>query len=126
MPHFAKLDKNNVVVQVITAGQEYDSNGEELYAQITGDVWKKTSYNTRANVHYGPDGTPDGGIPFRKNYAGIGMIYQEDIDAFIHPQPFPSWYLDINAQWQPPISYPNDGNLYTWDEATQSWVQVNV
>jgi hypothetical protein len=125
MPYFAQLNDENVVIQVIPAGPEYESSGEELYAQIAGGVWKRTSYNSRGGIHYGPDGTPDGGIAFRKNYAGIGYTYDSALDAFIPPKPFPSWLLDTNTcQWQAPKPYPNDGRLYSWDEATQSWIET--
>ena len=86
MAHFAELDENNVVTQVIV-GVDEPLDGEAIYAETTGTVWKKTSYNTIAGEHR------LGGTPFRKNYAGIGFTYDATRDAFIPPQPFASWNL---------------------------------
>jgi len=93
MAHYAQLDENNVVLQVIVGVDEpYD--GETIYAQTTGQVWKKTSYNTYAGEHL------LGGIPFRKNYAGIGYTYDPDRDAFIPPKPGDGYVLDEQTcQW---------------------------
>jgi hypothetical protein len=117
MAHFVKLDENNVVVGGVVIGNDMLNNlpfpesepiGQAFIVSLYGEgVWKQTSYNRN----------------FRKNYAGIGMSYKPDIDAFVYPQPFPSWVLDDNALWQAPIPYPTDGKLYGWDEATQSWVE---
>jgi hypothetical protein len=116
MAHFAQLDENNVVIQVIVVANRdtADANGVEkeyigaaFCERLLGGTWKQTSYNGN----------------MRKNYAGVGYTYREDIDAFVPPQPYPSWTLDENAQWQPPVPYPNDGSLYVWDEATQSWIK---
>lgn len=121
MAHFAQLNENNIVIQVITAGNEYEETGEELYAQIAGGVWKRTSYNTKGGFH------TEGGTPFRKNYAGIGYSYDPIRDAFIPPKPFQSWILNENTcLWDAPIPYPNDGNIYNWNEETLSWVIVNM
>jgi hypothetical protein len=117
MAHFAQLDENNVVLQVIVVhNNELMDNGVESEAKgivfcqslFPGTNWKQTSYNRK----------------FRKNYAGIGCSYREDIDAFVAPKPHPSWILDADARWQPPIPRPNDGSLYAWNEATTSWVFV--
>jgi hypothetical protein len=114
MAHFAKLDENNVVTEVIVVGNKdtSDANGVEkeyigaaFCERLFGGTWKQTSYN--GNI--------------RKNYAGIGYTYQADIDAFVPPKPYASWTLNANAQWQPPVAMPSDG-MYSWDEATQSWV----
>jgi hypothetical protein len=116
MSHFAKLDTNNVVIFVTVGRDEDDEN--ELTAR-TGDVYKRTSYNTQGGQHL------MGGTPFRKNYAGIGYTYDAQRDAFIPPQPFPSWTLNENScLWQPPTPMPNDGKMYDWDEATLSWIEV--
>jgi hypothetical protein len=123
MSHFAYVDENNVVTNVIVIEQNVVDTG------AFGDParWVQTSCNTMGNVHYGPDGFPDGGIPLRKNYAGIGFTYDPVLDAFIAPKPYPSFLLDTETcLWQPPTPYPSDGNLYNWDEETLSWVQVNV
>ena len=118
MAHFAELDENNIVLQVIV-GVDEPHDGEAIYAQTTGTVWKKTSYNTFAGEHR------LGGTPFRKNYAGIGYTYDPDRDAFIAPQPYPSWTLDEQTcQWNPPIQYPSDDKRYEWDEQTTSWKEI--
>jgi len=118
MAHFAQLDENNIVVQVIVGVDEpYD--GETIYQENTGKVWKKTSYNTNAGQHL------LGGTPFRKNYAGIGYFYDSIRDAFIPPKPYLSWTLDEQTcQWNPPVQYPSDDNRYVWDESTISWVAI--
>ena len=116
MSHFAKLDKNNVVVLVTVGRQEDDGKEAELSAR-TGDRYVQTSYNTRGGVHL------LGGTPFRKNYAGIGYTYDEARDAFIPPHPFSSWNLDEQScLWEPPVAYPDDNNSYIWDEDKQQWV----
>lgn len=120
MAHFAQLNGNNVVVQVIVVNnatienlQFPESNPvgiafcQSLYGADT--VWQQTSYNAS----------------FRKNYAGVGFTFDADLDAFIPQQPYPSWILNTTTcQWEAPVPYPNDGKLYTWDEATLSWVEV--
>jgi hypothetical protein len=117
MAHFAKLDANNYVV-FVTVGRDEDKE-DELTAR-TGDVYKQTSYNTKGGVHL------LGNTPLRKNYAGIGYTYDPIRDAFIPPQPFPSWLLNEDTcLWDAPTPMPTDGQLYNWDEATTSWV-VNV
>jgi hypothetical protein len=115
MSHFAKLDENNMVVAVFRGRQEDDGREAELSAQ-TGERYVQTSYNTRGGIHL------TGGQPLRKNYAGIGYFYDQNRDAFIPPQPFPSWTLDEQScQWQPPIPCPIDG-LHWWNEQTQEWI----
>ena len=84
----------------------------------TGDVYKQTSYNTHGGVH------ALGGTPFRKNYAGIGYTFDSGRDAFITPQPFPSWLLnEQSCQWESPVPMPTDGE-YSWDEATKNWIEA--
>ncbi len=120
MAHFAQINENNIVVQVITAGNEYELTGEELYTNMTGKVWKRTSYNTHGGIH------TQGGTPYRKNYAGIGCTYDEILDAFIPPKPYNSWILnESSCLWEAPILYPEDGNVYVWSEATQEWILNN-
>ena len=117
MSHFAKVE-NGRVTQVIVAEQEFIDSG------ALGDpsLWIQTSYNTRAGIHYGPDGKPDSGTPFRANYAGPGYHYDYVHDIFYPLQPHPSWTLDIsNGTWVPPIPYPQDGKNYGWDEQLKSW-----
>lgn len=95
MAHFAKLDENNVVTFVVVGRQEDDGKEMEL-TERTGDVYKQTSYNTRAGIHYTATGkkSRDQSKAFRKNYAGIGFTYDPERDAFIAPQPGPEWILD--------------------------------
>lgn len=125
MSHFAKLDANNAVVFVTVGRQEDDGQEAELSAR-TGDVYKQTSYNTRGGVHYDEatnQPSADQTKAFRKNYAGIGFRYDPIRDAFIPPQPYPSWTLnEFSCLWVPPVPYPDDGGNYFWNENTQSWV----
>ena len=115
MAHFAQIDENNIVVQVIV-GVDEPLDGEAIYQENTGKIWKKTSYNTLGGIHR------LGGTPFRKNYAGFGFFYDSVRDAFVPPKPYPSWTLDEETcLWNPPVPYPNDDERYTWDESTTSW-----
>ena len=127
MSHFAKLDENNVVTFVTVGRQEDDGLEAELTAR-TGDVYKQTSYNTHGGVHYDPEtGLPseDQTKALRFNYAGIGFTYDEERDAFIPPQPYPSWVLDdYTCLWVSPLPYPEDGGVYIWDEDAGDWVAV--
>jgi hypothetical protein len=120
MAHFAKLDENNVVLEVNVVGNndllqdgvESEAKGIQFLIDWSGGYsnWKQTSYNGK----------------FRKNYAGIGHTYDPIRDAFIEPQPFPSWVLnEFTCRWEPPVSYPTDGQPYKWDETTTSWVAIN-
>ena len=122
MAHFAKLDDQNVVVDMVVVNNETLGNlpfpesepvGIAFLTKWSGGYtnWKQTSYNAN----------------FRKNYAGMGYTYDAVLDAFIPPKPYTSWLLNTETcQWEPPTPYPSDGNVYSWDEATQSWVKVNV
>lgn len=117
MSHFAKLDNNNIVIFVTRGRQEDDGLEDELSAR-TGDIYKQTSYNTRGGIHL------NGGTPFRKNFAGIGYTYDPTRDAFIPPQPFPSFILnETTCLWDAPTPMPETGN-WTWDETTLSWVEA--
>ncbi len=121
MAHFAKIDENNIVTQVLVIDQETVNTG--AFGDPSSFV--QTSYNTRGGVHYGEDGRPDDGIPLRKNYAGIGYIYDSVRDAFYTPQPYASWTLnEETCYWEAPTPMPTDGKFYTWDEDTTSWVEV--
>jgi len=117
MTHFAEIDENNVVINVIVAEQEH--------ADTLEGRWIQTSYNTSGGVHYGPDGNPDGGVALRCNFAGIGMVYDETIDGFTNVKPYASWTLNsTSGYWEPPIPVPDDegpGNVYIWNEESQSW-----
>ena len=120
MAHYALLDENNVVTQVIV-GPDENLDGvdwEQNYADLYNQTCKRTSYNTKGGQHL------DGGTAFRKNYAGIGYTYDYARDAFIPPKPFPSWTLNANTcLWDPPVEMPSDGKLYLWDEENQTWVE---
>jgi hypothetical protein len=111
MAHYAFLDDNNVVTEVIPGVNETEVieglSPEEWYGNFRGQVCKRTSYNNN----------------IRKQYAGIGYTYDAVADVFIAPQPFASWSLDANYDWQAPIDYPADGKDYSWDEANQVWVE---
>ena len=104
MSHFAKIDKDNVVTEVIVAEQDFINSGE------VGDsfLWVQTSYNNN----------------FRKQFAGIGFTYDKTNDVFIISQPFPSWTLDASFDWQPPTAMPVDGKRYDWNEATKAWDEI--
>ena len=118
MAHYAFLNMQNIVTEVIVGKDETDgpTNWEIHYGNIREQVCKRTSYNTRGGAHIN-DGTP-----FRKNYAGIGFTYDYARDAFIPPQPFNSWTLNSDTcLWDSPVAYPEDGNRYTWDEENQEW-----
>ena len=115
MAHFAQIE-NGLVVNVIVVnnnellvdGIEQEQKGVEFCQSLFGGDWKQTSYN----------GT------IRKQYAGVGYTYDVTADVFIAPQPYPSWSLDANYDWQAPIDYPADGKFYSWDEANQVWVEL--
>jgi len=128
LAHFAKLDSNNVVI-FVTVGRDEDNGKEAELTARTGDVYKQTSYNTRGGVHYQADGTPsaDQSKAFRKNYAGLGYTYDAGRDAFIPPKPYNSWVLnETTCLWDAPVAMPTDGKRYSWDEATTSWVEMEM
>ena len=111
MAHYAFLDENNVVTEVIVGKDETELidglSPEEWYGNFRGQTCVRTSYNNN----------------IRKQYAGIGYTYDETADVFIAPKPFASWLLDANYDWQAPIERPADGKDYLWDEANQVWVE---
>jgi len=116
MAHYAFLDENNIVINVIVGKDEGETDWEAYYADKTGQTCKRTSYNTHAGEHR------LGGTPFRKNYAGIGYIYDPARDAFLPPPPYNSWVVNEDTcQWVAPEPQPNDGQVYIWDEDTISW-----
>ena len=123
MAHFAELDANNIVLRVIVVhnnelmdnGQESEAKGIAFCRSLFGGNWKQTSYHAN----------------FRKNYAGVGYTYDATRDAFIPPQPYPSWVLnEETCQWEAPIPYPTDVGTpevpkrYIWDESLVNWVEV--
>ncbi len=124
MAHYAYIDDNNIVTEVIV-GPDEGTEPEGVFswedyftAKGRGRVLR-TSYNTRNGKHV------DGGPGFRKNYAGIGFTYDEDKDAFIPPKPHESWVLNpFGFYWQAPISKPDDGGVYEWDESEGDWLEV--
>ena len=124
MAHYALVDENGVVSQVITGRNEDEtvdgiSDWEAHYSEVTGLTAVRTSYNTYGNEHL------TGGTPFRFNYAGLNFTYDPDRDAFIPPKPYESWLLNEDTcLWEAPVAYPEDGNTYTWDEESGAWVVV--
>jgi hypothetical protein len=118
MAHYAFLDANNIVTEVIPGKNEGEDgvDWEQWYGEFRGQICKRTSYNTIGGVH--PNGNP-----FRKNYAGVGYTYDATRDAFIPAQPFPSWTLnETTCLWDAPVPMPIDERRYYWDEPTKSWV----
>lgn len=110
MAHFAQLDENNTVINVIVVGDEFETTYAAWRAEF-GETYVQTSYNAATNG-------------FRKQYAGIGYTYDETADVFIAPKPYPSWTLDSNYDWQAPTERPADGKLYRWNESAQAWQEV--
>ena len=121
MAHYAFLDENNIVTEVIVGKDEGDGTDWEVeYGNFRGQTCKRTSYNTSGNAH------SDSGTPFRGNYAGIGYTYDETNDVFYAPKPYNSWVLDETKWlWKAPVDYPSDGKDYTWNEETTSWDLVD-
>jgi hypothetical protein len=118
MSHFAKTE-DGIVTQVIVAEQGYIDTLDDK------DTWMQTSYNSFGGVHYDEDREPDGGEALRKNFAGIGFSYDAALDAFIAPKPYPSWTLNEDTcLWEAPVTHPDDGLMYTWDEETLTWIEV--
>jgi len=109
MAHWAEIDSDNKVIRVLV-GDNNDPAGDEGYSWLInnlGGTWIQTSYNNN----------------FRKQYAGIGYTYNPEADVFIAPQPFPSWSLDENFDWQPPIPKPSEG-FWSWNEENQQWIEL--
>ena len=123
MAHYAKVN-NGIVEQVIVAEADFF----DTFVDSSPGQWIQTSYNTSGGVHYNPEtNEPDDGTPLRKNYAATGYTYDSDKDAFIPPQPYASWTLnDDTCLWEAPVAYPDDGELYQWDEETTSWVALTT
>jgi len=119
MAHYAFLDGNYIVTEVIVGKDENNFDWERHYGDLRGQLCKRTSYNTIGGVH------KEGGTPYRKNYAGIGYTYDPVRDAFIPPKPYNSWLLNEDScLWEAPIAYPTDGKQYTWNESTQNWTET--
>lgn len=115
MGHWAKIDDDNLVTQVVVA----DDDKQDWLTDNLGGTWVQTSYNTRRNEH------KLGGTPLRGNFAGIGYTYLEAEDIFMPPKPFESWVLDVEcACWVAPVDMPDDDKEYSWDEDSTSWVEI--
>ena len=109
MAHFAELDENNIVLRVVVINDDYEADGENWCNNFFGGTWKQTSYNET----------------IRKNYAGIGFIYDETRDAFIPPQPYNSWILnETTCRYEAPVPYPSDNKMYEWDEDIINWIEI--
>ena len=127
MAHYAFLNDNNIVTEVITGvaeaakddlPDEFDS-WEEFYADFRGQTCKRTSYNTSGNEHN------DSGTAFRGNYAGIGYTYDASNDVFISPKPYSKWTLNETTwTWEAPEAYPDDGKDYVWNDNKGEWEEV--
>lgn len=116
MAHYAFLDENNIVTDVIVGVDEDGTDWEAHYGEFRGQVCKRTSYNTNGGVH------AYGGTPFRKNYAGVGYLYDANRDAFIPPKPFESWVLnEQTCVWDAPQPLPEGDGIYFWDEPNLRW-----
>ena len=121
MAHYSFLNENNIVTEVIVGKDEGEDNTdwEVHYGNFRNQVCKRTSYNTSGGIH------SSGGIPYRKNYAGIGYTYDEQRDAFIPQKPYASFILNEDTcLWEPPVPYPTDGEQYTWNEEDLQWSLV--
>ena len=116
MAHYAFLDENYIVTEVIVGKDETNFDWERHYGDFRAQLCKRTSFNTLGGTHI------NGGSPFRKNFAGIGYTYDVIRDSFIAPKPFNSWILnEETCLWEPPISYPDTNNLYIWNEEELKW-----
>jgi hypothetical protein len=107
MSHFAELDENNIVKRVLVGDNNLPNEGHDWFVANLGGRWVQTSYNNN----------------FRKQFAATGYKYDEDADVFIEISPYPSWILDENFDWQPPVPQPTDAYYY-WDEESTSWLLV--
>ena len=106
MAHFAELDENNIVTRVLVTNNAFPNEGYDWLVDNLGGTWIQTSYNAT----------------IRFNYAGVGFSYDSELDAFIAPQPYPSWLLvEETAQWEAPVPYPDDGLMYSWNEEIIDW-----
>jgi hypothetical protein len=108
MSHFAELDENNIVLRVLVGNNDLPNEGYDWFIENLGGRWVQTSYSAN----------------FRKNFAGIGYFYNENLDAFIPPQPYMSWALNQETcLWEPPVPRPEDGKIYNWNEETLTWIE---
>ena len=108
MSHFAELDENNIVLRVLVGDNNAPNEGYDWFVENLGGRWVQTSYNAN----------------FRKNFAGVGYYYNEELDAFVPPKPFQSWILNEEAcYWEAPVPRPEDGKIYNWNEETLTWIE---
>jgi hypothetical protein len=115
MAHFAKV-LDGKVIDIIVAEREFF----DTFVDNSAGTWIQTSYNTHKGEHR------LGGTPLRKNYAAIGYVYDKSRDAFYAPKPFESWILNEDTcLWEAPVAYPDDGNMYNWNETDQQWDEIN-
>lgn len=112
MAHYAEVDKNNVVVCVLCIDNDWtEKEAQDFLAKLSNNRWVQTSYNDS----------------FRGQYAGRGFTYDKDLDIFISPKPYSSWLLDTKTgRWDPPVSYPEDGKRYEWDESVKGWKDMDA
>lgn len=116
MAHWAEVDENNIVTRVLVTSNDEPDEGYQWLIDNLGGRWIQTSYNTIANQHI------EGGTPLRGNYASPGDTYDEDLDVFYAPQPYLSWVLNKDTYlWEAPTPLPQDGQIYVWNEETESW-----
>lgn len=125
MAHFAKI-VDGTVVKVIVAEPEFFNT----FVDSSPGQWLQASYNTRGGVHYQPNShepSADQSKALRMNFPGVGYTYDAERDAFILPSPFPSWVLNqTTCLWEPPVTKPDDGQTYTWNETEQRWDAVSA
>ena len=127
MAYYAFLDKNNIVTEVIVGVDETEliegKSPEQWYGEFKNQPCKRTSYNTVGNQH------ANNGVPFRKNFASIGFSYDGQFDAFIAPQPFPSWKLNYETYlWEAPTPMPTavEGYWWKWSEYNKEWIKISI
>lgn len=121
MAHFANVNENNIVTDVLVVSDDYENNAQDYLVNVCGleGTWIQTSYNTYGGVH------ANGKMPIHKNYAGIGYTF--DGVGFAAPKPFESWTLNPDSYlWEAPTPIPTDGKIYNWDESTLTWVEVTI
>ena len=125
MAHFANVDSNNIVTQVLVVSDTDAVSGQEFLNSLgLSGIWVQTSYNTIANTHVNEKKMPDGGIPLRGNYAGINYIYDPVNDVFYTPRPYPSWTISAATNWVWRAPKPKPLGNYTWNEAISGWTLV--
>jgi hypothetical protein len=118
MAHFAEINSDNIVIRVLVTDDAMPNEGLDWLVKNLGGTWIQTSYNTHLGEH------SLGETPLRKNYAGVGYTYNQEIDAFVFPKPYESWLLNAETgSWIPPIAHPEAEGNFSWDESALNWVQ---